>query len=176
MDMWFHFLVGVLIQQGLSKTPLTQSHLFLPLVFLAAFFSHFFVDWGSYLTFHPDETYKNRNPHDKFQKRREVFSGCLALTTILYFTFGTETNYFWAMGFSWGVDLIDWIIVRGLIKIGKVDEKYYHKGILHPIANWLRSHLAYWLPNWREKKKAYVMDFVLAAPIIYGLIKLGVFC
>ena len=169
MDMWYHFLVGILIQASFLRF-FGGGPVIWVLILITAFFSHFIVDWGSYLTFHPDETYRGRHPEDRFFTIRTVISGIAAAAVAIYFSYVPEPGFFLVMLASWLVDFVDWIVVRNLIKIHLIDEKYFHEGVLHRIINQFREKVAWWLPNWREKKAASIMEFVLAAPVIIGLI------
>jgi len=169
MFIYTHFLVGILIQKLffhlLPPTPLVWI-----LLCVLSFLSHWIVDVFSYITFHPDETYSERFPKDRFKLFVDIMSVPITTFILIYFTFFSQSNFQFFSGFispecyifsmisAWFVDVIDWEIIRRLAKRELISKEYYSLGVLHKSINKFREIIFPWLPNWREKKWAFSID------------------
>lgn len=169
MYLYTHFLVGILIQK-LFFHFFPPTSLIWVIVCVLSFLSHWIVDLFSYITFHPDETYSERFPKDRFKLFVDIMSVPITAFVVIYFTFFSQPNFQFFSGFispdcyifsmisAWFVDVIDWEIVRRLAKHEIISKDYFSTGILHRTINKFRETIFPWFPNWRDKKWAYSID------------------
>ena len=139
-----HFLVGILIYKifeiyiGYSNTLLGI------LLYFLIILSHIIVDTFGYITYHvPDP-----RPKDKFWVSFHILTFILTLFVAVLFI----KLYFWPMFFSVLIDIIDWLILRAILK---------KKPVFHPLIDKFRNKFFFWLPNWIEKKWAVINEFII---------------
>ncbi len=132
-----HFLVGLLI--GKTSLPFL-------LAFVLVFLSHFLVDAFAKITYHvPDP-----QPEDRFWVGYHII--VYLLTIILFFV---HIEYFWMFFASILVDIIDWGILRGILK---------KPARIHPIIDKIRESVPFkYLPDLNYQKWAIIPEIILFA-------------
>ena len=154
--------MGILIQKTLFRF-FTPTPLVWIIVMILSFLSHWLIDSFTYLTFHPDETYSERFPKDRFKLFVDILSVPITAFILIYFTFFSQSSFQFFSGFisaecyifsmlsAWFVDVIDWEIVRRLAKHEIISKEYYSLGIIHKTINKFRETIFPWFPNWHGK-------------------------
>ena len=138
MQMPTHFMLGILIQTTLIQIlPDQAKWLVFGLIALISLLGHIFLDCIAISTYHPPEAHWD----DWFWKGFHLFVYIGAIIIIIIF--GRE--FWWALIWSFMIDLVDWIILRSICK---------KDPIIHPIIDQIRAALFSWLPTLIEKKGA----------------------
>ncbi|MHA1340668.1 MAG: hypothetical protein ACTSRZ_11060 [Promethearchaeota archaeon] len=143
-----HFLMGILIYRlfesfiGFSNNII--GIILKGIVFILIFFSHFLVDAIAKITYHVPDA----RPQDKFWLSYHIFIFGLTIFLAIWFII----PYFWVMLFSVLIDIIDWGILRGLMK---------KNPIIHPLIDKFRNKFFSWLPNLIEKKWTVINEFII---------------
>lgn len=154
MEAITHFLTAVIIQILCFKYFLFPLNIIFTIVF--AFSSHILSDILSSLTYHTPEIIKG----DKFWIIWHVIIYGASATTIIIFII----PYWLAILFSYLPDIIDWHIMRPIQKFRKMknsESKVKYKYLIHPIIDWLRMKLFFWLPNLKDKKYAIMTELLI---------------
>lgn len=114
------------------------------IVFIATFLSHFLVDAFAKITYHVPDA----RPEDKFWLGYHIFIYLLTIALLIVFL-----NTYWiAILGSVFIDVIDWGILRGLLK----KEPY-----IHPIIDKFREKCFSWLPDLIEEKWTVINEFII---------------
>src|SRR6056297_1561686 len=130
-----HLLIGIIIQKAVLKHSQFRGAFGISIIIISAFFSHFIIDCFSRFTYHPPKADWN----DPFWVSYHLM--IYSLTLIIIILFGRE--YWIGIIFSILVDIIDWGIIRGLLK---------KEGIIHPlidkISNFFFGENKYMYQKW----------------------------
>jgi hypothetical protein len=185
MNMFCHFLMGVLIQMWcyawFGITPLAWL-----MIIVLGIGTHFIFDILSYLTWHPYSGHHDKYPNDRFFNIQQPMVGIFAAIVGVYYslitppkfdwfaTLITPHSYFFAMFLAWLPDFIDWVVVRGLIKKKKLPQALWDDGIVHIYILKLKEGPFKWIPNWRDKRWAWINELLLCAIILIGIYTFGV--
>jgi hypothetical protein len=117
-----HFLVGILIFHAV-KNPI--------LAFILIFLSHYLIDVLVLLTYHP----KDPLPESKFWVRYHILILILTIIMVIFFI----KAYFWVMIVSLIPDIVDWVIMRMILK---------KDPIMHPLIERIRESKVFsWIPD-----------------------------
>ncbi|UCG90018.1 MAG: hypothetical protein JSU57_06025 [Candidatus Heimdallarchaeota archaeon] len=151
MQLPTHLIVGILIQYLISVVVPTPTWLAVILVAIIAFYSHFFLDGLSRLTYHPPERI-----HDNFWLTWHIFVYLSGIIIIILFFQG----YWFGMLFANLPDLWDWYTLRNIAS-RKNNPEWGKQYYLHPIADKVRSSLFMWTPNLNYKKTGIIPEVIL---------------
>lgn len=148
-----HNIVAVLIQLLCFKIFSFPLNIILTIIF--AFISHFISDALSKITYHTPEPHKE----DKFWVIWHIIIYCSSILSIIIFVLP-----FWlGILFVNLPDLIDWFILRPIYS-GKNKEnpelKWEKKFIFHPIVDFIRDNVFFWLPDWTYKKASISVEII----------------
>jgi hypothetical protein len=125
------------------------------LTILIAFFSHFFLDALSKITYHTPEAMKK----DKFWViwHLIIYSASIIVAIIFLVPF-------WLALLSVNIpDIIDWFIIRPSRNRKRRSGSEVGEGKnyrLHKIADWIRSKLFFWLPDLTYKKVGIITELI----------------
>lgn len=147
-----HLVAAMLIQVILILLfPDLDPLILLPLIFITAVLSHILIDCIADITYHVPDARLN----DKFWLSYHIIIFLLTGIMLILFTLEYWIAFLGSMFF----DLVDWILLRAILK---------KEPIFHPIVDKIRSIFFSWLPNYREEKWAVANEV-----IIVGLIAIG---
>ncbi len=136
MQAVMHFIVGILIYH-LIPNPV--------FAFILIFLSHYLIDILVLITYHPKEP----QPQSKFWVRYHLFLLILTLISIVIFI----RIYFWVMVVSVIPDIVDWFIIRPILK---------KQPIFHPLIERIRdSKLFSWIPSQIMNPKASIVELAM---------------
>jgi len=154
MQMPTHLIAGALIQIiiEISLPDPTLIWLKISLIIIVAFFSHFFIDASAKATYHPPKPLKD----DCFWVWYHVFvySSAVVIIIILF-------PWFWlGMLAANAVDLWDWYFLRPMAN-KKENPDWGKKYRLHPIADFIRRKIFFFLPDLGHDRKGAIPEIVL---------------
>lgn len=140
MEFHTHSLVGIVLYTLLIRAvgPLTPWRAVLALGMLVA--SHFFIDFFAQFTYHP------KDPHwsDRFWVSAHILAAVWGIVVVIVF----GKAYWWVMLGASLPDIVDWVILRPIIK---------KTPPFHHIMEVLRAKV---FPNmdYSERKAGYVLE------------------
>ena len=136
MQAIMHIIVGILIFHAVENPVLA---------FILIFLSHYLVDVLVLITYHP----KDPQPQSKFWVRYHFLLLILTIITLVIFV----RFYFWVIIISLIPDLIDWFIVRSILK---------REPIFHPFIERLRESKVFsWIPDLTMNPKAAINEWIM---------------
>jgi hypothetical protein len=120
---------------------------------ILAFLSHFLSDALSKITYHTPEPHKE----DKFWVSWHIILLSLSIVSTIIFIIP-----FWlGILFVNIPDIIDWFILRPIDNRKNEENpelKWRKSYLFHPIANWIRKNVFFWLPDWTYKKASISIE------------------
>jgi hypothetical protein len=154
LQSYTHFLTGILLAEWVILWHLSSPILETVIIIVLAFLSHFPIDIIVKVTYHPSQ------PHtqDKFWVGYHIFVAVASIIILIYFW-----GYWWVMLATSVVDIIDWLILRGIL---------HKKPIFHPFLENIRDKILFWIPKLYEVKWAFLIEFGIDALLIWGIIAL----
>ncbi len=147
MQLPTHFLSGMTLQLFILRVCVhCPGILTFTLIAFAALLAHVFLDCIAISTYHPPQAHLD----DKFWKGFHILVYLAALVLLLVW----GSTLWWGMLWSAMIDLVDWILLRAILK---------RPPIVHPIIDKIRNLFFGWLPNLTERKWAVVGELVINA-------------
>ncbi len=138
-----HFIVGILIYHTIPNPVLA---------FILIFLSHYVVDVLVLITYHPKEP----QPQSKFWVGYHIFLLILTLISVAIFV----RLYFWVMVVSVIPDIVDWFIIRPILK---------KEPIFHPLIEKIRDSKYFsWIPNLIMNPKASIIELAMLS-VLFSL-------
>lgn len=165
METITHNLVAVIIQILCFNFMIFPWNLIFTIVF--AFISHLIFDATSVITYHTPEVQKG----DKFWVIwHYIIYGLSWLSIIIFFI-----PYWLSMLFANIIDIWDWFTLRPIqkkIRNKNPESKWGDKYYLHPMVDWVRKKLFFWLPNRNYKKSGILVEIgiILFLVLLVGLL------
>jgi hypothetical protein len=157
MQAYTHFLTAILIYDIVMRLLPTNDTFILfmikTLIFVLSFFSHYVVDFFSKITYHT----KDPRPKDRFWLVYIIVVSTLIPIFIIYFW----NTYWFALLGSTLIDIIDWGIIRGLLK---------KKPYFHPKIEYWRDVKWKVMPPLYDKKWAFINEVIIDTFLIIGII------
>lgn len=151
METVTHNLTAVIIQLTCFKVFSFPLNFILTIIF--AFLSHFVSDALSKITYHTPEPHKE----DKFWVSWHIILLSLSILSVIIFVIP-----FWlGILFVNIPDLIDWFILRPISNRKNKENatlKWKKSYLFHPIADWIRKKMLFWLPEWTYKKASILVE------------------
>jgi hypothetical protein len=153
MESMTHNLTAVIIQILCLQYFQYPFNIIFTIIF--ALFSHFISDAFSKLTYHTPEAKKK----DKFWLVWHIIIILASITTGIVFAIK-----FWLGLLMVNLpDIIDWYILRPLQKRNRRKNPKINAEIFllfHPIADWIRYKLLFWLPDLTYKKYGIITELI----------------
>ncbi len=168
METITHNLVAVVIQILCFTLLIFPWNLIFTIIF--AFISHIIFDALAVITYHTPEVQKE----DKFWIVWHYFIYAVSLLSIVIFFI----PYWLSMFFANVVDIWDWFTLRPIQKKKRKrtpESKWGDKLYFHPIVDWVREKLFFWLPKRIYKKSGILIEIVIILVFILLIGFLGGF-
>jgi hypothetical protein len=154
MQAYTHFLTSVLLAKIVFHfTPTWPFWLQVVVICIVAFFSHVLIDGFVFITYHPKEAL----PQDKFWVGYHAVALIISIIIPIIFWSG----YWWAMFFGILIDILDWGIIRPILK------KPY---IMHIPIEWIRTHWLGWIPDMTEHRWTVINEIVIIGLLLWGIV------
>jgi len=162
-----HNLTAVIIQITCFKVFSFPLNFILTIIF--AFISHFISDALSKITYHTPEPHRE----DKFWVNWHIIIFSLSILSIVVLVIP-----FWlGILFVNLPDIVDWFILRPIFdrkNKENPDLKWEKKFLFHPIVDWIREKVFFWLPDWTYKKASISVEIsiIIILSIVISFIML----
>ena len=154
MQLPTHLTAGILIQILVSMLYPSEDLIFLSIVFILAFLSHFFIDALAIMTYHPPEV-----QNTIFWKYWHIF----VYGTSFFIIIGALLiNPLFAVGMIGAnlVDLWDWVLLRAILK--SENKKLY----IHKYVNVLRNPIKPYVPDMTYSHYGIIPEFFLILVVL----------
>lgn len=164
METITHNLVAVFIQILCFTFLIFPWNLILTMIF--AVISHIIVDALAVITYHTPDVQKG----DKFWIIWHYFIYAVSLFSIVIFII----PYWLSILFANIVDLWDWFTLRPIqkkIRNKNPESKWGDRYYFHPIIDWVREKLFFWLPKRNYNKSGIVIEIAI---IIIFILLIGI--
>ena len=154
-----HILTGIFLLAAFKAIfPLAPLWVQVVVVLLLAVASHFILDASSIITYHPPKS----DWKDWFWVTYHLVIYISAVVILVFFLIA-DYWYWWVIIAANLPDLIDWLLLRAILK----KEPVMHKG-----ADKLRNFLFKKTPNWNHKRWTIIIEFVIIALLLTGVLLL----
>ncbi len=151
-----HFFTGILLAK-IIQVLLPNLPLFWQILLIGglALGSHFLLDGIAFSTYTPPGQAKWDDRFWVIFHVVFVYIGAIVVGIIFF------REFWWVMIFAYLPDLVDWNIMRGL---------FHRDPIVHPLIDKFRARCFAWLPDFRDKNWAVLIEGGLNTLLIVGII------